>query len=132
VALIKISLFKTLKLLWAPTHIRDGPQGSGFARNEHGFTPAKLAYPRRTPTDGACSNPVVGPLNAIASRPGASVAEGLPHQVPTDHDPLNLTRAFPDLTNLGVSHHPFHGVVLGITHPPEELDGLGRGPHAEL
>ena len=74
----------------------------------------------------------IGSRIDVACRPEPLVPEGFPHEVPTDHDPLDLSCSFPDLADLGVSHHPLHGVVLGVPHPPEELNGLGRDPHAKL
>src|SRR2546427_7510158 len=42
-----------------------------------------------------------------------------------DHNPLDLARAFADLADFGVPHHPLHGIVRGVAVATVQLDGLG-------
>ena len=46
-----------------------------------------------------------------------------------DQLPVNLVRAFPDLSDLGVAHQALDAEVLAVAVPPEQLNGIGRGSH---
>src|ERR1039458_4350535 len=49
-----------------------------------------------------------------------------------DHEPLDLVRALVDLCDLGVSHHPLHGVLLHVTVAAQHLDRLDRHGHRRV
>src|SRR5579875_1325859 len=49
-----------------------------------------------------------------------------------DDDPLDLLRAFVDLRDLRVAHHPFHRIFGGVAVAPEELHRVGRHAHRDV
>src|SRR3989441_4169070 len=48
------------------------------------------------------------------------------------HDALNLARAFADLADLRVPHHPLDWIIRRIAVAAVQLDGLGGGAHGQL
>src|SRR5436189_4912713 len=53
-------------------------------------------------------------------------------QLSRNDNPLDFARSFTDFADLSVPHHPFNGVLGGISVSAVELDRLGGSAHAEL
>src|SRR5215213_1878824 len=74
------------------------------------------------------------------SRGGASASwrarnrsiQNAPQEVSGNHDALDFRRAFADLADLGVTHHPLDRIVLRIAIPTVNLDRLDRSAHRKL
>src|SRR3954463_13424608 len=65
-------------------------------------------------------------------RPARRSIRHLPQQAPRDDDSLNLRRAFPNLADLRVAHHPLDGVVARVAIATMYLNRLQRRTHREL
>src|SRR5690625_1203396 len=55
-----------------------------------------------------------------------------PGDISGDDHTLHLAGALPDLTDLGVAHHPFYWVFVGVTVSPHQLHGFGCHPHCQF
>src|SRR5919201_496610 len=49
-----------------------------------------------------------------------------------DHQTLNLVRAFVDLRDLRVAHHPFERIFLDVAVAAEHLHGVSRHLHRDV
>src|SRR6476660_2236589 len=69
---------------------------------------------------------------AGAWRPARRSIRHLPQQAARDDEALNLRRAFADLADLRVSHHPLDGIVARVAVATVHLNCLQRRAHGEL
>src|SRR3989449_8983438 len=93
--------------------------------------PAAAARATGAPAQGAVT-PRGSDGGARAVGAAGALVDQIPQQRPRNHDPLDLARALADFADLGIPHHPLDRVLGRVAIAAVQLDGLGRGTHAQL